>query len=132
MVERDRLAETLQLLMGVDQSDTDAMRLALRHEGTTLHMLGTKPPGEILSGTIESLPSLAKELGKAAPQVHIEDHGLMVRTQASALLKTLFTHLLRDPVDHAHSRHADLADFARWACTEGGLIGRKAFRDRLT
>ncbi len=100
MVERDTVAETLSLLMGVDHSDANAMRLALQHVGSTLHMLGTKPIGEILAGTIESLPSLAQELGKAAPQVHIEDHGLMVRTQASSLLKNLFTHLLRNSVDH--------------------------------
>jgi GAF domain-containing protein/HPt (histidine-containing phosphotransfer) domain-containing protein len=100
MVERDTVGETLQLLMGVDHSDANAMRLALRHVGNTLHMLGTQPLGETLAGTLESLPSLAKELGKAPPQVHIEDHGLVVRTQASALLKNLFTHLLRNSVDH--------------------------------
>ena len=100
MVERDKVAETLQLLMGVDHSDPHGMRLALQHVGSTLHMLGTQPIGQILSGTIESLPSLAKELGKPPPQVHIEDHGLMVRTQASGLLKNLFTHLLRNSVDH--------------------------------
>jgi GAF domain-containing protein/HPt (histidine-containing phosphotransfer) domain-containing protein len=100
MVERDTVAESLQLLMGVDQSDPDAMRLALQHVGNTLHMLGTQPLAEVLSGTLESLPSLAAELGKAAPEVHIEDHGLVVRTQASGLLKNLFTHLLRNSVDH--------------------------------
>ncbi|MBL0726457.1 AAA family ATPase [Piscinibacter sp. HJYY11] len=100
MVERDTVAETLSMLMGVDHSDPNAMRLALQHVGSTLHMLGTQPIGEILSGTLESLPSLARELGKAPPQVHIEDHGLMVRTQASSLLKNLFTHLLRNSVDH--------------------------------
>ena len=110
MVERDTVAETLSLLMGVDHSDANAMRLALQHVGSTLHMLGTKPIGEILSGTLESLPSLAQELGKAAPQVHIEDHGLMVRTQASSLLKNLFTHLLRNSVDHGIEAPAKRAE----------------------
>ncbi len=110
MVERDTVADTLQLLMGVDHSDANAMRLALQHVGSTLHMLGTKPIGEILAGTLESLPSLAKELGKAAPQVHIEDHGLMVRTQASSLLKNLFTHLLRNSVDHGIETPAQRAE----------------------
>ncbi|MBX3624010.1 MAG: AAA family ATPase [Rhizobacter sp.] len=110
MVERDTVADTLSLLMGVDHSDANAMRLALQHVGSTLHMLGTKPIGEILSGTLESLPSLAQELGKAAPQVHIEDHGLMVRTQASSLLKNLFTHLLRNSVDHGIEAPAKRAE----------------------
>jgi two-component system chemotaxis sensor kinase CheA len=54
----------------------------------------------VLSGTLDSLPSLAQELGKAAPRVQIEDHGIVLRTQASGLLRNLFTHLLRNSVDH--------------------------------
>ncbi len=100
MVERDTVAQSLQLLMGVDQSDPAAMRLALQHVGSTLHMLGTAPIGNVLAGTIESLPSLAQELGKPAPEVHIEDHGIMLRSQANSLLKNLFTHLLRNSMDH--------------------------------
>jgi HPt (histidine-containing phosphotransfer) domain-containing protein len=100
MVERDTVQQALQLLLSVDQTDAAALRGAIQNVGRTLNMLGTEPLGEVLAGTIESLPSLAKELGKEPPTVTIEDRGLVVRTQASNVLKDVFTHLLRNSVDH--------------------------------
>ena len=46
------------------------------------------------------MPSLARELGKEAPIVQIEDHGILVRNQVNGLLRNLFTHLMRNCVDH--------------------------------
>ncbi|MEY4563300.1 MAG: hypothetical protein RLZZ618_2577, partial [Pseudomonadota bacterium] len=100
MVERDTVQQALQLLVGVDQNDAEAMRGALQHVGRVLNMIGTQTLPEILSGTLESLPSLAQELGKEVPNVEIDERGIVVRTQASGLLKNLFTHLLRNSVDH--------------------------------
>jgi two-component system chemotaxis sensor kinase CheA len=104
MVERDTVQGSLQLLLGVDQADPGAMRKALKQVLFTLDLIGTQPLAEVLSGTIESLPSLAKELGKSPPQIEIEDHGVAIRSQASGLLKNLFTHLLRNSVDHGIER----------------------------
>ncbi|MBI5256867.1 MAG: AAA family ATPase [Burkholderiales bacterium] len=100
MVERDTVAELLHLLAGVDHGSSAALQLALQHVGSTLHLLGTQPLRELLCDTIESLPSLAAELGKAVPEAQIEDHGIVLRTQAGGLLKNVFTHLLRNAVDH--------------------------------
>ncbi|MBI5259324.1 MAG: AAA family ATPase [Burkholderiales bacterium] len=100
MVEREAVQQALQLLLSVDRADNQAMAQALNEVGRTLHLIGTQPLQDILSGTLDSLPSLAQELGKVAPQVQIEDHGIVVRTQASGLLRNLFTHLLRNSVDH--------------------------------
>ncbi|WOB09836.1 protein kinase domain-containing protein [Piscinibacter gummiphilus] len=100
MVERELVQQVLQQLMGADRTSLTSVTGALDAVGARLHMLGTQPLGEVLSGTLESLPSLARELGKEVPEVSIEDHGIAVRTQASALLKNLFTHLLRNSVDH--------------------------------
>ncbi|MET0334731.1 MAG: ATP-binding protein, partial [Rhizobacter sp.] len=100
MVERDTVADAMQRLLGADRSDLASVNSALDAVGSQLNLLGTESLGHVLAGTLESLPSLATELGKAAPEVHIEDHGIVVRTQAASLLKNLFTHLLRNSVDH--------------------------------
>ncbi len=100
MVEKDMLQQTVQVLVAVDRGDPAAMRDALGQVGSTLHMIGTQPLAEVLSGSLDSLPSLAQELGKEAPLVQIEDHGVAIRTQAGGLLKNLFTHLLRNSLDH--------------------------------
>jgi signal transduction histidine kinase len=100
MVERDTVQQSLQLLVGVDQTDARAMQGALQHVGRMLNLIGTEPLQDVLAGSLDSLPSLAKELGKEPPRVEIEDRGIVIRTQASGLLKNLFTHLLRNSVDH--------------------------------
>lgn len=100
MVDKLQVQQSLGLLAGVDLNDPTAMRAALGQLGRTLNLIGTERIGEILSGPLDSLPSLATELGKEAPQVNIEDHGIVVRTQVSSLLKSVFTHLLRNSMDH--------------------------------
>jgi GAF domain-containing protein/HPt (histidine-containing phosphotransfer) domain-containing protein len=100
MVEKDTVQQAMQLLIGVDQDDSQAMRAALARVGSMLNLIGTQSLRDVLAGSLESLPSLARELGKEPPRVEIEDHGVVVRTQVSALLRNLFTHLLRNSVDH--------------------------------
>jgi two-component system chemotaxis sensor kinase CheA len=100
MVERGTVQKSLGALMSVDQSDATAMRGALKQVARMLNAIGTQTLAELLAGTLESLPSLAHELGKEPPVVKIEDHDIVIRTQASGLLKNVFTHLLRNSMDH--------------------------------
>ena len=100
MVDKEQLEQTLDVVKNVDQNDVSSLRTALNKISSTLSMIGTTKIDKILSGVIESLPSLAKELGKEAPLVTIQDHGIVVRNQMSGLLKNLFVHLLRNSIDH--------------------------------
>ncbi|MFJ1209427.1 MCP four helix bundle domain-containing protein [Burkholderia pyrrocinia] len=100
MVERAHISESLRVLDGADPanaSDWQAARDAVRR---MLSQLGTRGIGEALGGVIESLPSLAAELGKPAPVVHIDSHGHRVRSEIGATLKNVFMHLLRNSIDH--------------------------------
>jgi len=100
MVEKTQVAQTLQAMQGVDMTSVDAMRAALLETQKLLRRIGTERLQDVLAGITGSLPSLAKELGKEPPVVAIHDNGVLVRTQISGLLKNLFTHLLRNAVDH--------------------------------
>lgn len=84
----------------MDATDLAAMRAALSQIGKTLSLIGTEKIDKILSGVIESIPSLAKELGKEPPVIRIDDQGIVVRNQIGGLLKNLFVHLLRNSIDH--------------------------------
>ncbi|MDR0243420.1 MAG: MCP four helix bundle domain-containing protein [Burkholderia sp.] len=100
MVERAHISESLRVLDGADPangSDWHAARDAVRR---MLSQLGTQGIGDALGGVIESLPSLAAELGKPAPVVHIDSHGHRVRSEIVATLKNVFMHLLRNSIDH--------------------------------
>ncbi|UOB58732.1 MCP four helix bundle domain-containing protein [Burkholderia pyrrocinia] len=100
MVERAHISESLRVLDGADPTnaaDWQAARDAVRR---MLSQLGTQGIGDALGGVIESLPSLAAELGKPAPVVHIDSHGHRVHSEIGATLKNVFMHLLRNSIDH--------------------------------
>ncbi|WP_158904104.1 MCP four helix bundle domain-containing protein [Burkholderia sp. L27(2015)] len=100
MVDRVHIRESLRLL---ETANADSLRdlVSMRdavHQ--TLRLLGTESVGEALSGIVKSLPSLASELGKIAPAVHIHDSGYSLRSEAGDVLKNVFMHLMRNSMDH--------------------------------
>lgn len=100
VVDRSHIDESLRLVESVGEDDLSGlvgMRDAVRR---TLRLLDTESFAQALSGPIDSLPSLAGELGKRAPTVTIDDNGYRLRRHASGALRDVFTHLLRNSVDH--------------------------------
>lgn len=100
MVDKEQVMQSLQLVESVDQSDIAALRTTLARIGKTLSLIGTEKIDQILAGVVDSMPSLAKELGKEPPRITIDDHGIVVRNQISGLLRNLFMHLYRNAIDH--------------------------------
>jgi HPt (histidine-containing phosphotransfer) domain-containing protein len=100
MVDKEQVSESLHLIENTNADSLAALRATLAHVGKTLNLIGTERVDEILSGVIESIPSLARELGKEPPRISIDDHGIVVRNQISGLLKNLFVHLFRNSMDH--------------------------------
>ncbi|HYR24881.1 MAG TPA: ATP-binding protein [Aquabacterium sp.] len=100
MVDRDDLGHSLQLLSAVNMDDPVALRSTLKQLKLTLSQIGTERLEDVLAGQIESLDSLARELGKEPPVVRVDDHHVVVQNQIAPLLKNLFTHLLRNAMDH--------------------------------
>jgi two-component system, chemotaxis family, sensor kinase CheA len=100
MIDIQHIEESLRQLEAVNPgnlAELVSMRDTVRQ---TLRLLGTESIGEALSGVLESLPSLAKELGKEAPVVRIRDHGYRLRAQAGGTMRNVFMHLLRNSMDH--------------------------------
>ena len=100
MVDKTQVAQALQAMQSADTNDLVAMRTALLDSQKLLRRIGTERVPDLLAGVVESLPSLAQELGKEPPIVAINDNDVLVRNQISGLLKNLFTHLYRNAVDH--------------------------------
>ncbi|WP_206952669.1 ATP-binding protein [Trinickia acidisoli] len=119
VVDRSHIDDSLHQVESVDETDVAglvAMRDAVRR---TLRLLDTESFGQALSGPLESLPSLAKELGKRAPSVTIDDNGYRLRRHASAALRDVFMHLLRNSVDHGIEPADDRASMGK---REAGMI----------
>jgi len=100
VVDRGHIRASLRMLEAADPNDLHqlvAMRDAVHQ---TLRLLGTEGVGEALGGVLDSLPSLASELGKPAPAVRIDDNGYRLRSPAVRILRDVFMHLLRNSMDH--------------------------------
>lgn len=100
MVEKESIQRSLDLIEQTDPNDIEALRRTLGQMAKTLNLIGTEKISDILGGVIESMPSLASELGKAPPVISIEDQGIVVRNQVNGLLKNMATHLFRNSIDH--------------------------------
>ncbi|MCA1323862.1 HAMP domain-containing protein [Herbaspirillum sp. alder98] len=99
-VDRRHIQESLQRLEHVNTANLHelvAVRNAVRQ---TLRLLGTETMQQVLAPVTDSLPQLAADLGKSAPQVEIEDNGYVVHGYAAPLLQNVFMHLIRNAVDH--------------------------------
>ncbi|MEI8156662.1 MAG: HAMP domain-containing protein [Burkholderiales bacterium] len=100
MVDKDQLQESLHRLETVNTANIHELVAARDSVRKALRLIGTEKLNETLVGVIDSMPSLAAELGKAAPNIVVEDNGYVVRNQASGLLKNVFMHLMRNSMDH--------------------------------
>jgi chemotaxis protein histidine kinase CheA len=100
MVDKQQMADTLALLNEADASSLPALRESLRQARYHLERIGTEKVEDVLAGVLESLPSLARELGKQAPVSTIQSNGIVLRTQLAVLLKNVCMHLYRNALDH--------------------------------
>jgi sensor histidine kinase regulating citrate/malate metabolism len=100
MVDKEHIAHSLRLIETANAGDVDALVTMRDTLHRMLRVLGTESVGETLSGVLDSLPSLAAELGKEAPVVRIDDNGYRLRAQAGTTMKNVFMHLLRNSMDH--------------------------------
>jgi HPt (histidine-containing phosphotransfer) domain-containing protein/PAS domain-containing protein len=100
MVDRMQLSTALGQLQRADRSSVESMGEALGQAERALRHIGTETLQEVLGTLIEGLEPLARELGKEPPKVVIQDQGVRVKSQLSGLLRNLFTHLLRNAMDH--------------------------------
>jgi two-component system, chemotaxis family, sensor kinase CheA len=102
MIKREQLDSLLVQLDAYDLHACHQETLAalLAQVKLDLRLVGTESIGNILQGVFDSLPSLARELGKTAPVLQVEDAGIQLRNQVADLLRNVFMHLYRNALDH--------------------------------
>ncbi|HEY8085527.1 MAG TPA: HAMP domain-containing protein, partial [Methylophilaceae bacterium] len=100
MVDKQAIQDTIQRLATVNPNNIQELVAARDAAHKALNLLGTEPIGEALDAVLESLPSLANELGKLPPMIEIVDNGYVVVSQSASTLKNVFMHLMRNSIDH--------------------------------
>ncbi|WP_028222166.1 ATP-binding protein [Paraburkholderia oxyphila] len=99
-VGREQIDAGLRLLESANEHDIASLRAMRTELRRVLSGIGTESVEQALEGVLESLPSLAQELGKVAPHVRIDDGGYRLRCDAAVTVSDVFTHLLRNSLDH--------------------------------
>lgn len=100
-INQEEIQRTLQQLAELDISNFHPVQKSLwKKVRITLSLLGTDKCEHILGSLLESLPSIAKDLGKLAPKVIIQDQGIFIKNEHHTFLRHIFTHILRNSMDH--------------------------------
>jgi two-component system chemotaxis sensor kinase CheA len=109
MVERTQVETMVSDLEKVDlrSAQPEQLAAALSAIKIGLRRVGSESIQNILAGVFESLPSLARELGKEPPKLQVNDHGIRLQNQAADLLRNVFMHLYRNSIDHGIEEIAD-------------------------
>ncbi|PCK06327.1 MAG: hypothetical protein COA42_17415 [Alteromonadaceae bacterium] len=94
--------ETIQRFIGqvVTKHPSAGKSTELQSANILLNIALSKPLSEVLVDIVDSLPSIAKQLGKELPYVIFTDSNLRVKISAHELLNNVFAHILRNSVDH--------------------------------
>lgn len=100
MIERQDVRAMLEQL---DLSESAAPQIrddAVHAVREILQAAGTGSLAQILQGVTDSLPGLARELGKETPAVAIADNDLLIHSQFAGPLRNACMHLFRNAMDH--------------------------------
>ena len=88
------------VLAGVNENDAGALRKALNSVKSITGAIGTESLPSILDAITKSIPDLAEKLGKLAPNIVINDHGIRFSADVAPIMKNVFTHSFRNAIDH--------------------------------
>jgi HAMP domain-containing protein/HPt (histidine-containing phosphotransfer) domain-containing protein/CHASE3 domain sensor protein len=88
------------VLASVNENDAGALRKALNSVKSITGAIGTESLPSILDAITKSIPELAEKLGKIAPNIVINDHGIRFSADVVPIMKNVFTHSFRNAIDH--------------------------------
>ena len=95
------LIDLLKGVLGeVNEHDASALRKALHSVKSITGAIGTESLPSILDAITKSMPELAEKLGKIAPNIVINDHGIRFAADVVPIMKNVFTHSFRNAIDH--------------------------------
>ncbi len=101
-VANDDIAKLKSMIAGMNAPGNDF--IALRD---AVKQLGFIPLQRLVSGAVDSLSSLAKELEKPTPTVQIRNGDVGFTAQFAEALKSSLMHMFRNSMDHGIEKSAD-------------------------
>jgi chemotaxis protein histidine kinase CheA len=103
-VSNDEIAQLRSMAAQLASHDSSAAVVQLQ---SSINHLGLIPLERLVSGSVDSLSSLAKELDKPTPAVDIVNGNIAFNNQFAEALKSSFMHIVRNSMDHGIEGPAD-------------------------
>jgi chemotaxis protein histidine kinase CheA len=100
MVDYQQILDAMHLIEQTDHSNIHDLITSKNKIHKTLKALGTETLHKTFATIIESLPTMAKNLEKLAPDVIIHDSKLQLKVHHIGVINDIFTHLFRNSLDH--------------------------------
>jgi len=100
-LDPERVASWLDRIKSLTQSEMAGEVKGVVSEAYNLLVsLDAKPVSEVIVDVIESANSLADQLGKAKPNIEIDDSDVLIASEAHGTLNNIFMHVFRNAMDH--------------------------------
>lgn len=99
-VEQGLLNKLTHALENFNSKDALSMQKALSEIKSITSAIGTESLASLLDALIRSLPEMAAQLGKATPQVVINDNNIRFNSDIAPVIKNVLTHSFRNSMDH--------------------------------
>lgn len=99
-IEKDMINALINSHKNVDTTNNELVAAMIENTLKSLELLGTESIAKVISGVTESMASLAKELDKPEPEIHINAENTYIKPVAFSLLNNIFMHLFRNSMDH--------------------------------
>ena len=123
-VSNDQLAKLREMVAAMAKANSGADVAQMR---AAIDNLGLVPLERLVSGSVDSLSSLANELKKPAPTVDISNGDFAFNSQFAEALKSSFMHIMRNSLDHGiespeerKQAHKSIQGKVHFACTRQG------------
>ena len=100
-IDPARVASWLDKIKSLTSGEMDAQVKDVVAEAYNMIVtIGAKPLDEVLEDVCDSASSLADQLGKAKPEIEIDNGSIFIEGSAHSMLNNIFMHVFRNAMDH--------------------------------
>lgn len=100
-IDPERVASWLDSIQALTAKTMDnEVQQVVSEAYSMLLSIESQPLSKVISEPLNSLGSMAEQLGKPAPEVIVDDAEVFVDGRVHSMMNNIFTHVLRNAVDH--------------------------------
>lgn len=100
-IDPDRIASWLDSIRAITEKPMDEeVKEVVSEAYSMLISLESEPLSKVIEEPVQSMASMAEQLGKPLPNVEINDSDVLIDGRVHSMLNNIFTHVLRNAVDH--------------------------------